>query len=183
MKRLTVAMLSFAVAGPAVFAHSRFLNNGKLALRNGNDANKTGPCGSDARNPNPTVFTSGQTITVEWEETIQHPGKFQISFSAGNDANFQLLQTINDTKDDANVPHRNSATITLPQGTCEACTLQLIQVMTENPAAPRNYYSCADIKLIAPTSGSPVATLPVSTAGPTVSPLMTPAANDAAKCQ
>ena len=37
--------------------------------------------------------------------------------------------------------------LTLPNMTCADCTIQLIQVMLEDPARPKNYYSCADLSL------------------------------------
>ena len=43
---------------------------------------KVGPCGQNvnARTNNVTAFKPGQTITVAWDETINHPGHYRISF-------------------------------------------------------------------------------------------------------
>ncbi|MGD8641888.1 MAG: hypothetical protein PVG89_14735, partial [Gammaproteobacteria bacterium] len=70
------------------YAHARFLTDGIVPPRSNNDGIKSGPCGSDPRSTNPAVFRPGQQITVEWEETINHPGYFTIAFSPANDTGF-----------------------------------------------------------------------------------------------
>lgn len=131
-------------------AHARFVLDGVVPPRSTSDGIKTGPCGNIARSQNPTTLNAGQQITVEWEETIDHPGSYRIAFSPANDQGFDenVLYDAIDTQDGGSLPHQYSASITLPNMTCEECTLQLIQVMTDrNP--PTLYYSCADIRLIA----------------------------------
>ena len=49
----------------------------------------------------------------------------------------------------------------MPNTPCTTCALQVIQVMTENPAMPSLYYSCADIVIL--PAGS---TLPAQNPGP-----------------
>jgi hypothetical protein len=146
--------------------HARWLPGASLNVRGGTNASpgiKTGPCGGVARGT-ATQLTAGQTITVEWEETIEHPGRYLISFSEKNDTNFTELKRVEDTKNGSNdLPHRYSTTITVPNVNCTACTMQLIQVMTENPAAPRNYYSCADIAI---TGANPNITTTTTTTKP-----------------
>jgi hypothetical protein len=113
-----------------------------------NLANKIGPCGP-SRTATATVFQPGQTIDVLWTETIAHPGHYTISFSSANDTNFRVLvDNIPNPEGVQNGGYR----ITLPNELCSACTLQLIQVMTEN-SVPTNYYSCADIRLVAALDG------------------------------
>jgi hypothetical protein len=113
---------------------------------------KTGPCGGIPRTQKPAVFETGATIEVTWSEYIDHPGYFRILFSAANDANFVvLLDNIADKKIPSGQPDaKYSAMVTLPSQPCQAGTLQLIQVMTENPASPQLYFSCADVCLIEP---------------------------------
>ncbi|MCU0699312.1 MAG: hypothetical protein MUC96_22630, partial [Myxococcaceae bacterium] len=44
---------------------------------------KVGPCGrgaTDLRTSRVTTFTAGDTIEVVWDETINHPGHYRISF-------------------------------------------------------------------------------------------------------
>jgi hypothetical protein len=132
-----------------VFGHARLKNtvlaDGQVFTpRNTNDGIKAGPCGGVARTAGVTL-RPGQALTVNWEETVNHPGFFRIYFSSANDANFQLLGEMVDNANGA-LPHQFNMTVNLPNVTCDACTIQLIQYMTEsNP--PSLYYSCADIIL------------------------------------
>ncbi|WP_455365333.1 SCE4755 family polysaccharide monooxygenase-like protein [Kaarinaea lacus] len=131
-------------------AHARFALDGEVPPRSTSAGIKTGPCGDIPRSQNPTTLTAGQQITMEWEETIDHPGSYRIAFSPANDEGFDdnVLYDAIDTQDGGNLPHRYSTTITLPNMVCETCSLQLIQTMTDrNP--PTMYYSCADIRLVA----------------------------------
>lgn len=167
MKFLGFALLLI----PAIsWGHARLVTP---TPRSNNAGIKTGPCGGLAATT-PTVVPSGGTLAVHWEETIQHPGKFLISLSMANDANFTLLSSIPDNQNNQNdLPHEFNATVQLPNVTCDNCTLQLIQSMEENPAAPSYYYSCADIKIAAagaatptpPTATPPVVTPPVNDPG------------------
>lgn len=164
---LTFALLSSATA----FAHVRLT---APKPRNNSDGLKAGPCGNVARTATPTTFMAGETITVQWEETINHPGKFIFSFSPANDLNFNqnVLATIVDIQDQRNnLPHKYQAQIKLPNQACEACTFQMIQSMEENPAAPTYYYSCADIRLVAAGTATPT---PAPTATPVVPATPTP---------
>lgn len=142
-------VLAVALPSPS-YAHARWKLDGIVKPRTDSTGLKTAPCGDAPRTATPAVFTPGATITVEWEETINHPGYFRIAFSPAGDQNFDsyiLADNIIDTQDDANTPHFYSRQITLPDQACTDCTLQLIQYMTENPAVPTLYYSCADIRL------------------------------------
>ena len=170
---LILGLLASSIAA----AHSRLLPAGIIPPRSTNSGIKTGPCGGLPR-VTPKVLQMGSSVLVEWEETINHPGYFMISFSQAGDTNFQLLATIQATQNDpiGAVTHKYSATVQLPAVTCDACTIQLIQVMTENPAAPTNYYSCGDIQLVANPMTVTTTTLPVgsptaSTTTTTIPPL------------
>lgn len=120
--------------------------------RSTNSGIKTGPCGPYPKTNAPTIFTSGQQVNVVWRETVDHPGHYRIAYSAGspapdNDFDQHIL------KDNINNPPGEQATqqttVTLPNITCDNCTLQLIQVMTDT-TPPSNYFSCADFALVAP---------------------------------
>jgi hypothetical protein len=111
---------------------------------------KIGPCGGIPRRGTPLIARAGETITVEWDETVDHPGYYQILFSMGGDADFFLLL---DAIPDVEIPAgqtrvRYSTPVTLPDAPCAEGTLQLIQYMTENPDHPELYFSCADVVLI-----------------------------------
>lgn len=136
---------------------------------------KTGPCGqtTNGRTANVSVFAPGETITVEWNEYIDHPAYYRIAFDDDGDDGF-LTRTDGQTNPDADDPQAmeaalgmdaeilaiveeendttpgqstdvRSTTVTLPNVECENCTLQLIQYMYNNPA--QGYFQCADIAL------------------------------------
>jgi hypothetical protein len=137
---------------------------------------KTGPCGqtTNARTKNVTVFKPGETITVAWDETINHPGHYRIAFDP-NGTNFPNPKSFTDVDGGVNVlvdgiPDKTGAApiaytqkVTLPNVECANCTLQLIQVMTDKPPydpGPTGndiYYQCADLVLTSGDAGIPVA--------------------------
>lgn len=132
-------------------------------------------CGVAAQGRNParvTTYAPGATITVTWDETINHPGHFRIAFQpagevfgipapgAGAPSNFPDVDQTGMT-DAAGaliladmIPDGTPSTqVTLPNMECDNCTLQFIQVMTDNPpytidlASDDIYFNCADITL------------------------------------
>jgi hypothetical protein len=140
--------------------------------RDPNTELKSAPCGPDVsmRGSTMTMFTSGQKIMVEWDETIQHPGHYRIAFdSDGQDfpdpTSFTDVATAN--KDLGNgvvvlldgiadmsgavvgkTPYK--AEVTLPDIECNNCTLQLIQVMTDKSPYGNGddiYHECANLVL------------------------------------
>lgn len=151
-------------------AHARWLLDGIIKPRDPSTELTTAPCGGIARTTTPTTLTPGQTIDVEWEETVDHPGYFVISFSPSGDSNFEqyiLAPRIVDTQNNTPTPHLYQAQITLPDLACTDCTLQLVQVMEDNPLSPVRYYSCSDIQLAADPGGPPA---PITNARATPSP-------------
>lgn len=136
---------------------------------------KTAPCGAYAPGSGVrTELVAGATIQVEFKETINHPGWFQVSFAEVADTNFVVVAD--------NIPHSDAPPaptfaaprlytypITVPSTPCESCALRLIQVMTDrNP--PTYYYSCADIRIVppggTPDAGAPDAAPPPDAGGP-----------------
>jgi hypothetical protein len=126
-----------------------------------------GPCGPVPRTNQRTVLSPGSQVTVRFGETIDHPGCFLLSYSKAGDQNFRLLPGGN-VKHNPNgtatrqSPRPYTATVTLPNETCDDCTLQLVQVMldSDNVQCPpaqfpvgSRYYSCADISLKAGGDG------------------------------
>jgi MYXO-CTERM domain-containing protein len=136
---------------------------------------KVGPCGVNQRCSKVTEFRPGETITVKLNETIDHPSHYRIAFNPNGDAfedptskddkngghPFVLLDNITD-----DAAAQQSIKVTLPNMTCDKCTLQLIQVMYdkggngfggddgEGGKADNDdlYYACADLVL----KGTPV---------------------------
>lgn len=144
---------------------------------NATSAQKKGPCGVAQRGTKVTEFRPGETITVSLNETIDHPSHYRIAFNPDGDTfedptskddktgahPFVLLDNITDES-----AAKQSVKVTLPNVTCERCTLQLIQVMYDKAGngfggndgvAPDNddlYYACADIVLKGePVTGAP----------------------------
>lgn len=116
---------------------------------------KTGPCGAagSTRGANVTTFAPGETITMEWDETVDHPGHYRIAFDDdGND-----FQNPNNPNDDFpgtlvepivdKVGGHYTQEFTLPTTPCDNCTLQLIQVMTTSVPYNSFYFQCADIRI------------------------------------
>jgi hypothetical protein len=135
---------------------------------------KVGPCGrlNGARSTNVATFRPGETITITWRETIDHPGHFRISFDADGDDDFVDPASYDDRNTNEavlldGIPDRSgggeySVQVRLPTVTCTNCTLQVIQVMTDKPpyVAGSNdiYYQCADLVLSGePVDGGPIA--------------------------
>jgi hypothetical protein len=126
---------------------------------------KVGPCGLAGR-ANVTEFTPGETITVRFNETIDHPSHFRIAFNPNGDA-FPDPRSVDDKSGGPLVlfdgitdeeESEQQIGVTFPNVECGSCTLQLIQVMYDkggNGFGGRNaqggnddiYYSCADIVL------------------------------------
>lgn len=129
-------------------------------------AQKPGPCGINTRSTQyVTTFRPGETITVQINETINHGSHYRIAFNPNGDEfedptskddntgkhPFVLLDNITDE-----AAAKQSVKVTLPNMTCDNCTLQLIQVMYDKGGNGFGnddiYYSCADIVL----KGAPV---------------------------
>jgi MYXO-CTERM domain-containing protein len=129
---------------------------------------KTGPCGAtSSRATDPAKITTikpGQTVTIQWHETVAHPGFFRIAFSEDGTtfptdpsdppaaAAFPVLAIIPKVGGQTTY----SADITMPDMECDSCTIQLIQYMQRH-APPPYYYQCADIVLSNTAAPSPAA--------------------------
>jgi MYXO-CTERM domain-containing protein len=135
--------------------------------RDPNNPLKSAPCGpaTTTRGSTVTMLTSGQKITLSWDETIQHPGHYRIAFDDdGNDftdpTSFTDIAAAN--KDLGNgvivlldgimdkTSKAYTAEVTLPDIECNNCTLQLIQVMTDKAPYGNGddiYHECANLVL------------------------------------
>ena len=147
--RITVGFL-LALAGTAQ-AH---ITMTKPAPRT--TANKAGPCGTagSTRGTKVATFAPGETITVEWDENVDHPGHYRIAFDDSGDDVF-----VNPNNPDDNFPFtlmepiadkaggHYTQDITLPTTPCDNCTLQLMQIMTTTVPYNSFYYQCADITI------------------------------------
>jgi hypothetical protein len=144
------------------------------------DPQKVAPCGVDSTityTPTNTVTTyaPGQTITLQWTETIAHDGWFRIALSYANrtdltdppySASALGLSTDAGIENppvppvlvDGLYPHlaADIATPKLPLQPCAQCTLQIIQFMNNHPYnMPGGYFyhHCADLALVEGADG------------------------------
>lgn len=114
------------------------------------------------RSTNVQTFTAGSTIKVVVSEYIDHAGRIRVAFDPDGadlaDFNANILEDVSDPAEPGlsmDNPRIWELDVTLPDMTCENCTLQIIQAMhgdTENavldPAPLSTYYTCADIRLV-----------------------------------
>ena len=158
--RTSVLALALLVAAPSV-ASAHISLQYPLPRTTQQKDRHCGLAGS-TRSANPTVLAPGETITVQWTETINHPGHYRISFDVDGE-DFTIPQSFTDLTQTENVLVDNitdnqggtyTQEITLPDVECESCTLQLIQMMTDKPPygelageADDIYFLCADIAL------------------------------------
>lgn len=110
-----------------------------------------------------SVFEAGSTITVRFEEYVDHAGRFRIAFDPDGadveDFNANILLDVPDPDQvtgNTDEPGVWELEVKLPDVTCDNCTLQLIQVMNDDTETPvkdpspySTYYACADIRLVA----------------------------------
>jgi len=172
------AAAALVLTASTVFAHidllaptSRYVVN----RANGGGGSKECPCGGtavdpdricnvpavDSHDPNRsskvTPFEAGSEITVRMEEYINHSGRFRVAFDPDGadmtDFNSNILMDVADDKNTQIYEFK----VKLPNMTCENCTLQVIQDMNGNtttavadPSKDSTYYTCADIRLVAP---------------------------------
>jgi MYXO-CTERM domain-containing protein len=166
--RLCVAVAAIAALPRLAAAHVQL----KAPLQREIDQ-KVGPCGAldSVRSASVCEYRPGATITVAWDETIEHPGHFRISFDQDGDDDFVdpdgyddldsaesvLVDGIAD-RDVRGADPGYTQEITLPDVECDSCTLQLIQVMTDKPPYGDGndiYYQCADLVLSAAAPEDP----------------------------
>ena len=155
--RLVCIVAATGLGAGLALGHTRIKPGSSLEPRSDNSGIKSGPCGSDPQMAfeDRTVLTPGETITVEWEETIYHPGNFRWAFSPGNTNAFDDNILVDDIPSDGGPGptlgdpaswNQFSTQITVPDVECDDCVIQLIQVMTDrNP--PTLYFSCADVRI------------------------------------
>ncbi|MBA3549802.1 MAG: lytic polysaccharide monooxygenase [Nannocystis sp.] len=154
------------------------------------ESQKQGPCGAGAADPRgPTVatFMPGETITVTWNEFINHPGHFRISLDEDGQDDFFEPKGFDDVSGGPGVlidgiAHEDdgeySVQVELPDVECDNCVLQIIQMMSDKPPYGDGndlYYQCSDIAIVgnegstsgetSTTGGSATTGEPGSTAG------------------
>jgi MYXO-CTERM domain-containing protein len=131
-----------------------------------------------------TTYQAGQTVNVQWNETVYHPGYFRIALAHKKPSDVTMDDLPNPPLTDSDecdydksaVPttaHDNvladglfmvddiagmnrslNQDVTLPDQPCDDCTLQVVQVMEKHGASSCFYFHCAEIKIVPAASGA-----------------------------
>ena len=124
---------------------------------------KSAPCGppGNTRSATPTYYSPGDSVTIHWDETVDHPSHYRIMLDMDG-SDFSDPSSFTDTCDSTvdsdpiciadDIADGNGGsheyTFNLPTTPCDNCTIQLIQVMTDKPPYGDGndiYHACADI--------------------------------------
>jgi len=139
----------------------------------------SGPLGDDV-SPVPesaavTEVHAGDTITVDMQETIYHPGYFRIALAENRDdftippvddpnsCAFDLEKVPTGAHDNvlmdglfkiepmSGANRHLTQDVKLPDQPCDNCTLQIVQVMLNHGLSSCYYYHCANLKILPAT--------------------------------
>ncbi len=171
---LGLALLALA---PSADAHIRLLEPQPRYEITGFDTGiKSCPCGlgssnrtcnlttdasdSDGRSENVLRVEAGSQLMLRFDEYVDHTGSFRVAFDPDGadmaDFNDNILVPI--VADPANTGGQIwEIPVTVPDMTCDNCTLQLIQAMhgdtttpVADPASLSTYYTCVDLEIVPP---------------------------------
>jgi MYXO-CTERM domain-containing protein len=166
----SIAMLGSDVAD----AHFRLVAPANQVMQNATgDPQKTGPCGNEGtQTPSnvTTPFRPGDTVTIQLNETIYHPGHYRVALAINSPTELPAPPAVTVGSSacgsaaiqqnpafpvlaDGMLPHtaplsgQQSFQVKLPTDvTCTSCTLQILEFMAEH-TAPCFYYHCAKISI------------------------------------
>ncbi len=129
------------------------------------------PCGVTRASTQPhTSYAPGQQLSVDWLETVDHAGCFLVELSLEGDLDFQILGRLSHADPPppegptSAAPRRWSLPVTLPNVSCQDCTLRLRQIMADEdldgdacppPTPPPGsvYTTCANISIASSVGG------------------------------
>lgn len=148
--RTFIVFAATALTFPApTFAHL-LITAPTPRVANDNIKEGSAPCGGP-RGSTIHELTGGQMLTIEYDETIAHPGYFQLRFSMAGDTDWMMLEDqIPDQGGVGSYTHE----FQVPDVTCTDCTFQFIQVMTDRDP-PTNYYNCIDVQITSSATPDP----------------------------
>jgi len=165
---LLISLSIFYSAG--VSAHAKLLVASDVPPRYDNAGIKgADPCGNESGSVTNMVshYPRGATVKVEWVETIDHYGYFEVDFSLDGGATFGDAVTVNDPS--GSTQHQFAIDYTLPNALCGSagCLLRMRQFMASSSTF---YYSCANVVLSDPdaTPQDPVNSLGISADATTI---------------
>jgi MYXO-CTERM domain-containing protein len=127
-------------------------------------SNRTCNLATDASDPDRSTRVlkaeAGSQITLRFVEFVDHSGTFRVAFDPeGADvADFNNNILVPMVPDPPNTTGKMwEIPVTLPNMTCDNCTLQLIQAMNgdmntpvKDPTNVSSYYACVDLQLVPP---------------------------------
>jgi len=187
---------AIALASPSAHAHIKLLAPPSWLVEDASgNPQKVAPCGgTGTATGTVTTFHTGETITVEWQETVGHPGHFRIALATdradlvdpkvvtttgdgitGNSISAEIMNPpaypvlLDGLFPRASVSGAQAAPfsqkVTLPSTPCEHCTLQVLQFMAGHPP-PYFYHHCADLRIVGgPKAGDAGGDAAASTSG------------------
>ncbi|MBK6920291.1 MAG: lytic polysaccharide monooxygenase [Deltaproteobacteria bacterium] len=149
------AVFAFAAVAQA---HSRWVDPPARSLA---DGLTDGPCGGVAPTATITELPAGGTVELAWIITQPHGGSFRVALGSSDDLGFD--DAVLFERPEEGLPQDVTQAVELPACTCDACTLQLLQLTASGNGG---YYSCADVRLVAdPGDGYPPCETAVGTSG------------------
>jgi MYXO-CTERM domain-containing protein len=170
MRALSLAVIILAAPAYAHFvliSPGDWLDVGPLGDPTGG-SQKTPPC-DEGTSPTGTVTTlqAGAQLAVQWKETVPHDGWYRIALARDRanlpgpdatlnctDAGFERTAVFPVLADGINLHDATSNTfmVTVPNGNCDACTLQVSEFML-NHGGNCYYWHCANVKIVGSDAG------------------------------
>ncbi|HMI86455.1 MAG TPA: SCE4755 family polysaccharide monooxygenase-like protein [Polyangiaceae bacterium] len=176
-RRALIAALTFgatALSSTLAQAHFRLITPGNWMMQSTDGSpQKMGPCGNEApQMPSnaTTPFKPGDTVTIQLEETVYHPGHYRVALAVNSPTELppEPMVTAGATQCGSVAIQQNptypiladgmlvhsqpfsaaqSFQVKLPTNvTCASCTLQIIEFMSSH-GAPCFYHHCAKISI------------------------------------
>ena len=108
---------------------------------------KIDPCGGVSAGELSAEYIAGDTVKLEFEEFINHPGYYEIQFSEGSEDEFKKIASIPDTLD---VVEFWEYPYIVPEIECASCILRIRMTMTDKKPPNLYYHSCFDFSITLP---------------------------------
>lgn len=186
LRRTPLLFLFLLLASSTADAHFVLKSPESWTVQDGlGDPQKLGPCGSDGTvTPSGMVtpFNPGDTVTIQLNEVIFHPGHYRVALAVNDRSELPPEPTVTPgvgtpcgtaavmspvafpVLADGVLDHTQAFSgmqtiqVTLPTNvTCSKCTLQILEFMSQHPLNNPGgcfYHHCADISIgVAPPDG------------------------------
>jgi MYXO-CTERM domain-containing protein len=171
-----LAALALMLSADTALAHIKLISPTSWQVTDAlGNPQKVGPCGEAGTASNVvTTVEAGSQLSVEWVDTVAHPGHYRISIAPDmkdiitptpvvvqNDCKSAPIESnpVLPTVADGVFPHTTGTNgmvrtyaITVPMTSCADCTLQLMQFMASH-TPPCFYFQCAKLRIVLPDAG------------------------------